>query len=369
VDIIQAVRGINDVLPSNTPTWSFVESQLINVIKNYGYDEIRLPIFEKTELFKRSIGLATDIVSKEMYTFEDRNGDLLSLRPEGTAGCVRAGIQHGILYNQQQRLWYKGSMFRRERPQKGRYRQFNQIGVEAFGIEGPDVDAELIFMSSRFWEALGLKDKIRLEINSLGSSDARKKYREVLVDYFKDNIDQFDDETKTRLELNPLRILDSKEAGLQELITSAPKIIDYLDDDSKAHFDKLLLLLDAAGLKYEVNPKLVRGLDYYTKTVFEWITDELGSQNAVCAGGRFDGLVEQLGGKPTPATGFALGLERLVELYVMHSAETEAKQVDAFMIMVGDEAQASGLILAENLRNQHPSLSLMLNQGGGSFKN
>ncbi|HEX22838.1 MAG TPA: histidine--tRNA ligase [Chromatiales bacterium] len=365
-NMIQAVRGMNDILPGDTPYWQQLETEIRAVLAQYGYREIRFPIVEKTELFKRSIGEVTDIVEKEMYTFEDRNGDSLTLRPEGTACCVRAGIQHSLLTNQQvQRLWYMGPMFRHERPQKGRYRQFHQVGVETFGMSGPDLDAELILMSARLWQHLGLEG-LELQVNSLGTAEARAVYRDKLVAYFNQHREQLDADSLRRLESNPLRILDTKNPDMGALVEAAPKLSDYLDDESREHFDTLCGLLDAAGLSYTVNPCLVRGLDYYSRTVFEWVTDQLGAQGTVCAGGRFDVLVEQLGGKPAPAAGFALGLERLLELvrdrlqpqYLPH----------AYLVLVGQAAQQQGLILAEKLRDAQPGLRLVTHCGGGSFK-
>ncbi|NDE56828.1 MAG: histidine--tRNA ligase, partial [Gammaproteobacteria bacterium] len=311
---IQAIRGMHDILPTQTPRWQYVENLLRRVMGAYGYQEIRLPIVEKTDLFKRSIGEVTDIVEKEMYTFEDRNGDSLTLRPEGTAGCLRACLEHGLLYHQTQRLWYMGQMFRHERPQKGRYRQFHQLGVEAYGMVGPDIDAELILLSYRLWRDLGIDHQLRLEINSLGTSEERSRYRERLVVYFRQHLEVLDEESLRRLETNPLRILDSKNPDLRAIIAGAPSLIEELQEESRAHFEGLLSRLDRLGLPYVVNPRLVRGLDYYSRTVFEWVTDALGAQGTVCAGGRYDGLVEQLGGKESTAVGFALGMERLIEL-------------------------------------------------------
>ncbi len=364
---LQAVRGMNDILPEQTPRWQRLENRVRDLLQSYGYREIRMPIVEKTELFKRSIGEVTDIVEKEMYTFEDRNGDSLTLRPEGTAGCVRACIEHGLLHKQTQRLWYMGPMFRHERPQKGRYRQFHQIGVEAFGMPGPDIDAELILMTARMWRALGLAD-VRLEINSLGSSEARAAYRQVLVDYLKAHYDWLDEDSQRRLESNPLRILDSKNPDMQQLIEDAPKLADHLDDESRRHFEALRGHLDAAGVSYIVNPRLVRGLDYYSRTVFEWVTDRLGAQGTVCAGGRYDGLVEWLGGRPTPAVGFAMGIERLVALLEASETEAVALRPHAYLVLMGDAAIAAGQALAERLRDAVPGLALQVNCGGGSFK-
>lgn len=365
---IQAIRGMNDLLPDQSSYWQYIEGHLRQVVAAYGYQEMRTPIVEMTELFKRSIGEVTDIVEKEMYTFEDRNGDSLTLRPEGTAACVRAAMQHGLLHNQTQRLWYMGPMFRHERPQRGRYRQFHQIGVETFGFGGPDIDAELIFMSARFLKRLGLSEFVTLQVNSLGSPEARKAYRETLVQYLTANKDVLDEDSLRRMETNPLRVLDSKNPAMQEMIQAAPKLVDHLDEESKVHFDTLITTLDEAGIKYEINPCLVRGLDYYSKTVFEWVTDKLGAQGTVCAGGRFDGLVEQLGGKPTRACGFAAGIERLVELLKEVTGEQVQHRVDAYLLMAGDKAQQLGAGLAETLRDHCPSFSLVSNCGGGSFK-
>ncbi|WP_438970345.1 histidine--tRNA ligase, partial [Methylophaga sp.] len=337
-EIIRSIRGMNDLLPEVTPYWQAVESTMKTVLSGYGYQEIRFPIVEKTELFKRSIGEVTDIVEKEMYTFDDRNGDSLTLRPEGTAGCVRAAMQNGML-NQTQRLWYMGPMFRHERPQKGRYRQFHQLGVEAYGFSGPDIDAEMIMMTARLWKALGLTG-ISLQINSLGSTEARLAYREQLVTYFEAHKEQLDDDSQRRLYSNPLRILDSKNPEMQTLNAAAPKLIDHLDTESKADFDQLCQRLDKVGISYEINPRLVRGLDYYSKTVFEWVTDQLGSQGTVCAGGRYDGLVAQLGGKDATAIGFAIGLERLVALLEATDSLPEIPKTDAYLVAVGDAAAA-----------------------------
>ncbi len=363
---IQSIRGMHDILPDQSPLWQFFETTVKDLLKSYAYNEIRMPVVESTDLFCRSIGEVTDIVEKEMYTFADRNGDSLTLRPEGTASCVRSCIQHGLLHNQQQHLWYAGPMFRHERPQKGRYRQFHQIGVETFGIDTPDIDAELIFISARLWKMLGLQN-IRLELNTLGTADCRKAYRSVLVDYLSQHKELLDEDSLRRLESNPLRVLDSKNAAMQEMIEAAPKLMDYLDEESKDHFDALKVMLDEAGIKYNINPRLVRGLDYYCKTVFEWVTDDLGAQGTVCAGGRYDGLVEQLGGKPTPAAGFAMGIERLLSL--LQDAGTKIDNApDVFVIMQGEQAQLKGLSLVEMVRNQLPHLAMQTNCGGGSFK-
>jgi histidyl-tRNA synthetase len=367
---IQAIRGMNDILPEQTPVWQYVESTVRQVLGQYGYQEIRMPVVEQTELFKRSIGEVTDIVEKEMYTFDDRNGDSLTLRPEGTAGCVRAAEEHGLLFNQTRRLWYTGPMFRHERPQKGRYRQFHQIGVECFGMDGPDIDAELLILTARLWQVLGLAGHTRLEINSIGTSEARKVYRQALVDYLDQYRDQLDDDSKRRLTTNPLRILDSKDAGTRKILEGAPSLDDYLDDESRAHFEQLKGLLDAASVKYSVNPALVRGLDYYGKTVFEWITDSLGAQGTVCAGGRYDGLVEQLGGKPTKAVGFAMGLERLILL--LETLELVPDYVnnhaDVYVTAMGDKVIAPAMAIAEELRSALPGRVVVTHCGGGSFK-
>jgi histidyl-tRNA synthetase len=367
VNTIQAIRGMKDILPGESPAWQFLEDTLRDVVHAYGYSEIRLPLLEKTELFKRSIGEVTDIVEKEMYTFDDRNGDSLTLRPEGTASCVRACMEHGLLHNQVQRLWYMGPMFRHERPQKGRYRQFHQVGVEAFGMEGPDIDAEMLLMTARMWERLGIRDVV-LQINSLGTPESRASYRDALVDYLVGQQSSLDEDSLRRLESNPLRILDSKNPDMQQLIEAAPSLPDYLDDASRAHFEALCLLLDAAGVRYEVNPRLVRGLDYYTKTVFEWVTDSLGAQGTICAGGRYDGLVEYLGGKSTPAFGFALGLERLLALLAAGGTALPDTSPHIYLVLNGDKAVHRGLVFADELRDVIPGLRLLTNCGNGSFK-
>ncbi len=364
---IQAIRGMHDILPNQTPLWQLLEDRVRSVLERYGYREIRMPLVEQTELFKRSIGEVTDIVEKEMYTFDDRNGDSLTLRPEGTASCVRAGIEHGLLYNQVQRLWYQGPMFRHERPQKGRYRQFQQIGVEAFGMAGPDIDLELILITHRIWQTLGLSDGLELQLNSLGTADERRAYREVLVQYLTSNLDRLDEDSRRRLKGNPLRILDSKNPDMQTLIAGAPALMDHLGEASQAHFDAVCAGLDAVGVAYVINPRLVRGLDYYARTVFEWVTDRLGAQGTVCAGGRYDGLVEQLGGHATTAVGFAMGVERLVALLEEAGIEPE-EQIDAYLVLMGDEPQRQGLLLAEQLRDQLPGLRLLTHCGGGGFK-
>ena len=365
---IQSIRGMHDVLPDDSHRWQAFEEIIRQVMASYGYSEIRTPIVESTDLFCRSIGEVTDIVEKEMYTFEDRNGDMLTLRPEGTASCVRAGIEHGFLHNQIRRLWYMGPMFRHERPQKGRYRQFHQIGVETFGIADPDIDAELILMSARMWRLLGLKD-IRLELNTLGTTESRLEYRKVLVEYLQEHRDQLDEDSLKRLDTNPLRVLDSKNPEMQKLINNAPSLHDYLDDESAEQFALLKSYLDAAGIDYTINPRLVRGLDYYCKTVFEWVTDKLGAQGTVCAGGRYDGLVEQLGGKSSPAAGFALGIERLLSLIEDSSAALENDGLDVYLLAPGDSSISHAMLLAEDLRDQLPALKIQTHCGGGSFKN
>ncbi|NTS75484.1 histidine--tRNA ligase [Catenovulum sp. SM1970] len=366
---IQAIRGMNDCLPTQTPVWQKVESVLRDTVARYGYSEIRMPVVESTDLFKRSIGEVTDIVEKEMYTFDDRNGDSLTLRPEGTASCVRAGNQHGLLYNQQQRLWYMGPMFRHERPQKGRYRQFHQFGVEVFGMSEADIDAEVIAMTARFWQAFGIADKVTLELNSLGSNEDRAEYRQALVDFLKQHEASLDEDSKRRMETNPLRVLDTKNPDVQAVLVDAPKLSDYLSDDSKAHFSTLCERLDSLGIKYTVNERLVRGLDYYNRTVFEWVTDCLGAQGTVCAGGRYDGLVSQLGGKATPAVGFAMGLERLVLiLETLELTQDIPGPVDVYIVVAGQEAEKQSLALAEKIRELLPNSRVQLNCGGGKFK-
>jgi histidyl-tRNA synthetase len=367
---IQAIRGMHDLLPEQSPVWQYLESCLTDVLASYGYREIRFPMLESTELFKRAIGEVTDIVEKEMYTFADRNGDSLTLRPEGTASCVRACEEHGLLYNQAQRLWYTGPMFRHERPQKGRLRQFYQIGVEAFGMEGPDIDAEVIMMTARFWRQLGLQDAVTLELNSLGSNEARAKYKEALVAYLSKYRAGLDEDSQRRLQANPLRILDSKNETTQQLLQQAPSLPDYFDEASAQHFAQLQSLLAAAGVSFKLNPRLVRGLDYYNRTVFEWTTTHLGAQGTVCAGGRYDGLVEQLGGRPTPAIGFAAGLERLVLLMETLGVVPEEifRQLDVYLMAIGDAAQQYAMQIAEQLRDELPGLCIQLHCGGGSIK-
>jgi len=362
---------MNDILPEQTPLWRYFEGTVASLLDGYGYRQIRMPIVEFTELFKRSIGEVTDIVEKEMYTFDDRNGDSLTLRPEGTAACVRAVLEHGLSGGgQTQKLWYIGPMFRHERPQKGRYRQFHQIGVEVFNIDGPDIDAELIVLTWRLWGLLGIRDAVKLELNSLGTSAARAVYRDALVEFLTAHADQLDEDSRRRMNTNPLRVLDSKAPETQALLVNAPKLADYLDEESRVHFEGLKARLDAAGVPYVINPKLVRGLDYYSKTVFEWVTDQLGSQGTVCAGGRYDGLVEQMGGKPTPGVGFAMGIERLVLLLeTLGKVPAEiARTVDVYLCAFGEPAELAALALSERLRDQLPNLRLQVNAGAGSFK-
>lgn len=365
---IQSIRGMNDLLPDQSPVWQYAEDTIRRLFERYGLKEIRFPILEQTELFKRSIGEVTDIVEKEMYTFDDRNGDSLTLRPEGTAGCVRACEEAGI-FNRSPRVWYRGPMFRYERPQKGRLRQFHQVGVEIFGLEGPDIDAEILLLTNRMWQELGLSEHVTLELNSLGSADDRVNYRTALVAWLEDRIDQLDEDSQRRLASNPLRILDSKSPQTQALLVEAPRLSDYLGEDSVQHFSLLCKILDNAGVKYHVNQKLVRGLDYYGKTVFEWTTRSLGAQGTVCGGGRYDGLVEQLGGKPTPAVGFGMGLERLVLLLEAAGVVPDSlSAVDVYVLGVGDVA-VEMLSISEILRSNCPQVRVLSHCGGGSFKN
>ena len=366
---IQAIRGMNDCLPEQSPLWQMVESTLRQVVASYGYAEMRMPIVEMTHLFQRAIGEVTDVVEKEMYTFADRNGDSLTLRPEGTAGCVRACIEHGLVYNQERRVWYIGPMFRHERPQKGRYRQFHQFGVEVFGLNGPDVDAELIMLTARLWKAFGIGEHVALQLNTLGSPEERARYRDALVAFLEQHKDKLDEDCQRRMYTNPLRVLDTKDQGIQALLADAPRLADYFGEETRNHFTGLKSLLDEAGIAYEVNERLVRGLDYYNYTVFEWVTTSLGSQGTVCGGGRYDGLVEQLGGQATPAVGFAMGMERLVLLLeTLGCGEKVARPVDVYLCMVGEGTLAAGLTLAEKLRDALPSLRLMSHCGGGNFK-
>jgi histidyl-tRNA synthetase len=367
---ITAIRGMNDNLPGQTVRWQYLESTLERILTSYNYSEIRFPILERTELFKRSIGEVTDIVEKEMYTFDDRNGDSLTLRPEGTAACVRACEEHGLLYNQTQRLWYMGPMFRYERPQKGRLRQFHQLGVEAFGMQGPDIDAEVILVSARLWRELGIDQHLTLQLNTIGTSINRRDYGKALVDYLSDRHSELDADSQRRLESNPLRILDSKDPNTQALLKDAPKLHDFVDPDSMAHFQGVCAILDACGVNYEVNQRLVRGLDYYCNTVFEWVTDQLGAQGTVCAGGRYDGLVKQLGGRDTPAVGFAMGIERcslLLETLQAYPSDVDAGP-DIFVMAPDDKVGVELMSLVESLRRAMPSVQCVANCGGGSFK-
>ena len=365
---IQAIRGMNDCSPTESPLWQWIEGQIRQILSSYGYSEVRMPIVESTPLFARAIGEVTDVVSKEMYTFWD-NDEQLTLRPEGTAGCVRAAIEHGWIYNNEQRLWYMGPMFRHERPQKGRYRQFHQAGVEVFGIATPEIDAELIILTARLWKALGIDQHVSLQLNSIGSLEARANYRSALVAFLENHQDLMSEEEKERLVKNPLRILDTKNQALQDVLDSAPKLLDYLDDESREHFAQLCGLLDAVGIQYEINPKLVRGLDYYNKTVFEWVTSALGAQGTVCGGGRYDGLVEQLGGHATSGVGFAMGLERLVLLVQEVNKSIPVKSaVDIYVVYQGEGTTLAAFQLAEKLRSELPHLSTMLHCSGGNFK-
>ena len=366
---IQAIRGMNDILPTQSPLWQKLETVLRETVSAYGYSEIRTPIVESTDLFKRSIGEVTDIVEKEMYTFDDRNGDSLTLRPEGTASTVRAGNQHGLLYNQEQRLWYMGPMFRHERPQKGRYRQFNQFGVEVYGIGTADVDAEVLMLSARLWEKLGITDHVTLELNTLGDPAERATYREALIAYLEQYKEQLDEESQRRMYTNPLRVLDTKNPDVQALLVDAPELMDYLGEETRTHFSHLCELLDAVGIKYVINPRLVRGLDYYNRTVFEWVTTSLGSQGTVLAGGRYDGLVEQLGGKNTPAVGFAMGLERIVlMLETLELTDDIPATVDVYVTAMGDASKVEAIKIAQALRSDLPGLRVMSHCGGGNFK-
>lgn len=364
---LQAIRGMNDVLPEAAASWQHLHRTAADVFAGYGYRQIRLPLVERTELFKRTIGDVTDIVEKEMYSFEDRGGEGLSLRPEGTAGCVRAGIQHGLFHNQQQRLWYAGPMFRYERPQAGRYRQFHQLGLEAYGMPGPDIDLELLLLTARLWRALGITG-LKLEINSLGSTQARADYRQALLDYLRARREALDPDSQARLERNPLRVLDSKVPETQALLVDAPRLVDHLDAESATEFDQLKAGLDQLGIDYVVNDRLVRGLDYYSKLVFEWTTTELGAQAAVCAGGRYDSLVEQLGGSQTPAVGFAIGVERLLLLMEKQAVNIPGDEPLVYLCWMGGGTQLAAAALAEQLRDGLEGNSVVLHAGGGSFK-
>lgn len=373
---IKALRGMNDCAPTDSLLWQWVEGQIRDTFANYGYSEIRTPIIESTSLFERGVGEATDIVEKEMFTFsrddeQAKSEGKMTLRPEGTAGCVRAAIEHGWVYNQEQRLWYIGPMFRYERPQKGRYRQFHQAGVEIFGIADAEADAELILLTARLWKKLGIDQHVRLQLNSIGGKEVREKYRAALVEFLQQHLDVLkqDPDSERRLTTNPLRILDTKNQALQAVLDNAPKLHDFLDEESKAHFSQLCAILDAMGIEYEINQKLVRGLDYYNKTVFEWVTTALGAQGTVCGGGRYDGLVEQLGGHATEGVGFAMGLERLVLLVQEVNQQIQLpRSVDIYVIYSGEGTTAAAFALAENVRNIQPQLRTMLHCSGGAFR-
>jgi histidyl-tRNA synthetase len=366
-ELIQPVRGMNDVLPDDAPLWDRLESTAAALFASYGYRRIRIPVLERTELFSRSIGEDTDVVAKEMYTFEDRNGESVTLRPEATAGVVRAGLSNGLLHNQQQKLWCSGPMFRYEKPQKGRYRQFHQLSVEALGFAEPEIDAELIAMSARLWKELGIASAT-LEMNSLGTPESRVGYRQALVEYFDRHRAALDEDGLRRLERNPLRILDSKNPALRELIAEAPLLSGYIDDESRAHFERVQQLLGDVGVRFTLNPRLVRGLDYYSRTVFEWLTDRLGAQSAVCSGGRYDGLVAQLGGRETPAVGWALGIERIVELQRAEGVDGADAAADAFVIAAGDAARRKAFKVVEELRDRLPGLRLSIGSPASGFK-
>lgn len=367
MQMIAPIRGMNDVLPNEIARWQRLESVARELLHAYGYDEMRVPIVEQTDLFKRAIGEYTDVVEKEMYSFEDKGGERLTLRPEATAGLVRAVISNGMLRGARHKLWCVGPMFRHEKPQKGRFRQFHQIDVEAIGFAGPDIDAELIALSASFWRRLNI-DRVRLQINSLGTAESRREYRAQLTEYFRAHYDVLDEDSRRRLEGNPLRILDSKNPELQSLIVSAPSLPDYLDEESRDHFAGLCDRLQALDIAYEINPRLVRGLDYYSRTVFEWVTDALGAQDAVCSGGRYDGLISQLGGEATPAIGFAMGVERVVALLEQQTAEADGPAADVYLIAQGEAAQRAALVLAESIREHSPGRRIELNLGGGNFK-
>lgn len=364
---IPPIKGMRDLLPEQAGYWHRLEREIKSLFRTYGYQEIRTPILEYTDLFKRGVGEVTDIVEKEMYTFSDRNNESVTMRPENTASCVRAGLSNGLLHNQRHRFWYYGPMFRYENPQKGRYRQFYQFGAEAFGYAGPAVDVELLCLTAQLWQRLGIKN-LSLEINSIGTPESRLRHREKLVTYFSNAKDQLDEDSLRRLETNPLRILDSKNPAMQELIEGAPRLMDHLDEESISHFETFQSMLSAVGIEFSVNPRLVRGLDYYTRTVFEWITSDLGAQSAVCAGGRYDGLVEQLGGKSMPAVGWSLGAERVVELMQLYEVTPEDSQADAFLIVVGDDIQTRGMGLTMDLRQSLPGLVLTGRGGEGGYK-
>jgi histidyl-tRNA synthetase len=366
-DLIQPVRGMNDVLPADAPLWDRVETSASELFAQYGYERVRLPVLERTELFSRSIGELTDIVEKEMYTFDDRGGESITLRPEATAGVVRAALSNGLLHNQQHKLWCSGPMFRREKPQKARYRQFHQLSIEALGFSEPEIDAELIALSARLWRKIGLTS-VTLELNSIGTPESRAGYKQALVEYFTARNAELDEDSVRRLERNPLRILDSKNPDMAKLIAGAPLLAGYLDEESRAHFERVQTLLGDIGVPFELNPRLVRGLDYYTRTVFEWVTDRLGAQSTICAGGRYDGLVAQLGGRDTPAAGWALGLERVVEVLRAEGGATGEEAIDAHLVMAGDEARRFGFRVAEELRDRVPGLRLSIGAPGAGFK-
>lgn len=368
---IQSVRGMHDYVPKDTILWQYIENTLITILNSYGYNEIRFPIIEDTNLFKRSIGEVTDVIEKEMYSFTDRNGNNLTLRPEGTSGCVRAGINHGLFYHQEQRLWYLGPMFRHERPQKGRYRQFHQFSAEAFGQIGPDIDAELILITARCWKKLGIHHHLSLELNSIGSLSSRIKYRKKLITFLEKNLSNLDNNALRRLYSNPMRILDTKNTKTKELLLNAPILNDHLDDDSHVHFSELCQLLNLLGISYTVNPYLVRGLDYYNKTVFEWVTDSLGVKKTICAGGRYDELVQELGGHSVPAIGFSIGLERIILLMQKINNNTFLNNniyIDVYLISIGNHSRKYAMLLAENIRSKLPSVRLMVHHGGGNIK-
>ena len=366
-ELIQPVRGMNDVLPGEAPLWARLESVAADLFASYGYERIRIPVLERTELFSRSIGELTDIVEKEMYTFEDRNGESVTLRPEATAGIVRAGLSNGLLHNQQQKLWCAGPMFRREKPQKGRYRQFHQLSVEALGFAEAEIDAELIALSARLWKRLGI-ESVTLEMNSLGTPESRAGYKAALVEYFSAHMDALDADSRRRLERNPLRILDSKNPTMREVIAGAPVLSGYLDSESRVHFDRVQQLLTDIGVTFTLNPRLVRGLDYYTRTVFEWLTDKLGAQSAVCSGGRYDGLIGQLGGRDTPAVGWALGIERIIELMRAEAGAGEEAACDVFVVTAGEAARRSGFRIAEQIRDRLPGLRVAFGSPAAGFK-
>ena len=364
---IQSITGMKDILPDESPLWQKVETTLKQIMASYGYAEMRMPAVEYTSLFVRSIGEVTDVVEKEMYTFDD-NGDSLSLRPEGTAGCVRACIEHGLIHNQERRVWYTGSMFRHEKPQKGRYREFHQFGAEIFGISSAEIDAEIILLTNRIWKKFGIGDHVVLQLNSLGSSEERASYREALVSFLEQHKESLDEDCQRRMYTNPLRVLDTKNEKVLEILQNAPKLTDYFGEETRNHFDRLRAILDANGVKYEINPRLVRGLDYYNHTVFEWVTDLLGAQGTICGGGRYDGLVEQLDAQPTPAVGFAIGLERFILLLQSINAVEVENPVDVYFCAVGDEAVRQSMVIAEQLRDQISGIRILTNCSGGNFK-